>query len=889
MSRRETIGNHTFDAGYSDRQGALSGNPNQWSNGSCNQFLLGENLIRPFRGYYTQGTGTGSRLMFPLGSTWGGLRDYSTVTASGSLLEDYSKTLFTIGSGEVTKQGIPVAEDATDFTFAPGDVTLVTGTIVEASHGLLTGDVIYLTCTTAANDRLPLSLSTSTAYFVIAVTTNTFRLASTFKNALAGTAIANVGDTGQGTFTLLSDSGGTITVPSFGFADVTVGTGTITTASHGLTTGDPWRFSNSGGDPPDGWTENTGYFAIVISSSTYRIATSYSNALAGTQVIPIDAGTGTNTVVAKSLGSPIRSSSVLQVGYNQVATYFYEYVENAGLPQADAPVVALPTGASSGYTGTVNGAVNFKIAAMRDYQNYNVDIDNPAAPVRGLASTASAVVLPTNNTVEIQFPAAVSGQTHWAVFSTKEGFGGTGEFYRLGYRTSSDANAVWYFGISEQTVQAATGRTLEFDYRTGDLLPELAWIEDYEPPPASHCVRLENIMVVLGAYDGTVGAVSLPNYFESYNPFHLLYFAEPVTAVLARQIDNFAFVACRNSIHTIQYVGYRGSELPSATITTITPEVGIAHHHNWCMGAGQIAMFIEGAGIALMGNDGQIDFEFGREVASFTSSWLAADTKVTFNPTTRSFVFGNGNSSVSYCLESGAWGAPVYNSDAGVVSNWLSGINAQGKLYMSMSSGTAYIYDDATDTTRMLTANVGSWISRGTGRGNAIYELGSAVRGSTNVEPCILGVHKNLFPTFQRSCSVTSASAVLTGAFTTNYTGIWAAVFGTDIGGAGVHYLIVRLTYVSPTTATMANPVTGASVPAQASASNMLVLTGAYFTAITPVSAIDQHLRNARPAMQDCRSYCASLVQPTNALTGGCYQIELFGRPHQTSAIGVTG
>lgn len=791
--RREKLGSHTFIGGFSDNQNAFRADPNQWADGSCNQFLLGENLVRPFKGFFSQGTGTGSGLMFPLGSTYGGLRAYSTVTPLGSLLETYSKTLFTIGAGEVMKEGIPVSEAVLDFTFDPGDVNVSNGTITEASHGLTTGEPVY--------------------------------------------------------------------------------------------------FTNSAADPPLGLQVDTAYFAINLTSNTFRLASTYKNALAGTQIIPTDQGTGTNTLYSDGGGMPIRASSILQVAYNQVATYFYEYVENAGLSRVDTPLVSLPSTPTAGYTGVVNGAVNFKVAAIRDTQNIGVDIDNPAAPVKGLASTASAVVVPVNNTVRIVFPDAVLGQTHWAVFSTQEGFGGTGEFYRLGWRSSSSGAAIWYFGISETTVAATGTRTLEFDYRTGDLLPEAAWIEDYEPPPGSHCVQLENIMVVLGAYDGTVGAVSLPNDFESYNPFHLLYFPEPVTAVLSRQIDNFAFVACRNSIHTIQYVGYRGSELPSATVTTITPEVGIAYQHNWCMGGGQIAMFLEGAGIALMTNDGKVDLEFGAEVAKFTRNWTAINVKAVFNPTTRSYVFGHLNESVSYCLESGSWGAPVYNSDAGITGDWSSGINAQGKLFVSLTNGgtsTAYIYDDATSTTRMPSVSVGQWMSGGTGRGAAVYEMAAAIQGSSNSENVIVGLHKNLFPTYLRGASVTSGSHILTATgFTSNYTGMWACLLGASIG-VGVNYLIVKLTYVSPTTCSMTD-LTGATVNAQASASNMLVLTGCYFRAQSPQIGLEQHLSNIRPAVQDCRSFCASLVQFTDALQGSCYQIEMFGNGHQTSAVGVSG
>ncbi len=72
----------------------------------------------------------------------------------------------------------------------PGVVTL-------ANHGLLTGESIYLTST----GNLPTGLSQNTLYYVISVDTNTFRLATSYANALAGTAI-NTSVSQSGTHTL---------------------------------------------------------------------------------------------------------------------------------------------------------------------------------------------------------------------------------------------------------------------------------------------------------------------------------------------------------------------------------------------------------------------------------------------------------------------------------------------------------------------------------------------------------------------------------------------------------------------------------------------------------------------------------------------------------------
>lgn len=71
------------------------------------------------------------------------------------------------------------------------------GVVTNSTHGLLTGDMIELTTTGA----LPTGLSANTNYYVIYVDANTFRLATTLANAIAGTAIATSG-TQSGTHNL---------------------------------------------------------------------------------------------------------------------------------------------------------------------------------------------------------------------------------------------------------------------------------------------------------------------------------------------------------------------------------------------------------------------------------------------------------------------------------------------------------------------------------------------------------------------------------------------------------------------------------------------------------------------------------------------------------------
>lgn len=780
--RRQQVGNLKFDGGFDDSRNLI--NREGFAEGSCNQLLLGEGPV-PFRGFTSKGTSTGSKIAVQLGSTYGGLNNYSSVTASGSLIEDQSKTLYMIGAGKPSKEGV----------------------LIQAY----------------ANPATTISIVSAT--------------------------------------------------------DVDTGTGTITEAAHGFTTGNQARYTATSSAVIGGLALSTTYFVIVITANTFKLATTYANALAGSFITLSGTGTGTQTFTK---GVDMTASTLLKVASVQLSDYLYTYFDQAGLARSDAPALEVPTTIGTTFTGLMDGAISFKIAGIRDRINQGVNITSPDADVKSVASTTSAVVVPQKKTVKITFPTAVTGQTHWAVFATKIGFGGTGVHYRIGYRISSEADAEWIYGIPEETVSAAS-RTLEFDFRDGDLLPEEAWLFDYVPPAGTHFIRLENIGVVLGCYDGTIGAVSLPNFFESYHPRHLIYFPEPVTAVLHRQIDDFAYVACRNSIHVLQYVGYRGDDYPSCTISTISPEVGIAQQSNWSSGMGVIMAFIEGSGLVIIGNDGKINYEFGKQVAYLTKDWLATGVVIAFDPKTRSFVAGHGTNSISYSLQTGQFSTPVYLTDAGVTGSWLAATNTRGEMIASINNASAHTaYSYGLGATRTLTVSMSHWM-KGT-RSVNIYEIEASVRQGNTVEPAILGIHQNLFKTFQRSISVTNASNVITGTgFTTSYTGKQVVIFGTNINGAGVNFIIGRVTYSSATQLTLTNRTTGSTLNVQANVSDALMLIGEDFEAIVPTANIDNHLYSFYPSVQDCRSYCVSVTQMTDGITGGVIDVNIYGTGQETS------
>lgn len=94
-------------------------------------------------------------------------------------------------------------------SFEEADVSAAADTITEAAHGLTTGLKGQFTTTTT----LPAGLSLATDYFIVVVDANTYKVATSLANALAGTVV-NITDDGTGThtFTPTALAGGFIKV-----------------------------------------------------------------------------------------------------------------------------------------------------------------------------------------------------------------------------------------------------------------------------------------------------------------------------------------------------------------------------------------------------------------------------------------------------------------------------------------------------------------------------------------------------------------------------------------------------------------------------------------------------------------------------------------------------
>ena len=118
-----------------------------------------------------------------------GSRDYYGQLAGGNAL----RVLRGIEGFEAIYEYPDFAGESAAQTFTAATTDICTA----AAHGLRTGDKVRLT----TSNTLPAGLSLATTYFVIRLDADTFKLASTDANAVAGTAV-DVTGTGTGTHTI---------------------------------------------------------------------------------------------------------------------------------------------------------------------------------------------------------------------------------------------------------------------------------------------------------------------------------------------------------------------------------------------------------------------------------------------------------------------------------------------------------------------------------------------------------------------------------------------------------------------------------------------------------------------------------------------------------------
>lgn len=176
-----------------------------------------------------------------------------------------------------------------------------TDVITCSSHGYVDGESVEV----SSDTTLPSGLSASTEYYIIYVDANSFKLATRYAYAMAGTAI-NILDAGTGTHSVYAKGGGAgwylrddfsrCTDKTFATTDVNTSTDAITITAHGFAQDQIVRFTTTG-SLPGGISVGIDYYVNWIDANTIKLGASYNNSHYGSTILNITStGSGTHTI-----------------------------------------------------------------------------------------------------------------------------------------------------------------------------------------------------------------------------------------------------------------------------------------------------------------------------------------------------------------------------------------------------------------------------------------------------------------------------------------------------------------------------------------------------------------------------------------------------------------
>lgn len=135
---------------------------------------------------------------------------------------------------------------------------------------------------------------------------------------------------------------------------------TLTVTGHGRTGSGFWVILTTTGILPAPLVSNTRYYGVYVDANTIKLATTYSDALAGTNLIDItDAGTGTHTARVGAFDLPGGRSILLNSSAEVLELHLNSANQRLNVKVAPAPAAAtVPTLASGNNLPTLYGVAN---------------------------------------------------------------------------------------------------------------------------------------------------------------------------------------------------------------------------------------------------------------------------------------------------------------------------------------------------------------------------------------------------------------------------------------------------------------------------------------------------------------------------------------------------
>lgn len=224
-----------------------------------------------------------------------------------------------------------------------------------------------------------------------------------------------------------------------------------------------------------------------------------------------------------------------------------------------------------------------------------------------------------------------------------------------------------------------TERCVSLNWTESDLAgeaAEISWIYDFPPPTCSHAFQLENRLGVATYADatadtsstnpGTALLFSLSNELESFDIRFPLYLPEAVVDILGRGVDSYKFIGCRNGVYAVQYIN---ADIP-ATISVILPNEGIENGNNWCVGRRGLYIMTARGKLVKVGEGGAIDDTFYDKIRLAIRDWEQADTVLAAETRSGGLTVSNGSTTYYYDEQTEKWSTELPLDEW----NWFDGV-----------------------------------------------------------------------------------------------------------------------------------------------------------------------------------------------------------------------
>jgi len=317
-------------------------------------------LTKNTHGWLTGLPGKVSGLAVPsplvAGTTYYFIRD----SANAGKLASSESNAYAGTAIDLTSPTFTVVSQQTFAAAASSTADAATDLITKAAHGFITGLPVQV-----AGAVIPAGLSALTTYYVIWVSSSTFKLAASEADAYAGTAI----DLTAPTFTCTVQD--TFSAKATPASDFNATSNEITEVGHGYITGVVGQFTTDN-TLPAGIAALTDHYIIRISDDVYKLALSEADAYAGTAIALTDQGVGNHTFTPSATYSNFNFLGAdITLGTDVIAEAAH----------------GLITGLKVRISGTAGYSLPDPLAALTDY----FIIDNAAGEVKLATSLVNAL------------------------------------------------------------------------------------------------------------------------------------------------------------------------------------------------------------------------------------------------------------------------------------------------------------------------------------------------------------------------------------------------------------------------------------------------------------------------------------------------------------------